>query len=199
MKDENKRKDQLINELKKMRKRITRLEVSEVESKRAVKRLQTTLEKLRKIMRGTIQVIAYTIETKDPYMFGHQQRVSDLARSIANEMSLPKNQVDEIRTAGLVHDVGKVGIPSEILSRPHKLTEFEFNLIKDHPKIGYDILKHTEFPWPIQEIVLQHHERINGSGYPQGLSNEEIRRTRAEVFLSKLCKSISVRFIPVTC
>ena len=133
-----------------------------------------TLEKLRMAMGGMIQAMAYTVEKRDPYTAGHQRRVADLARTIATEMRLSSDQVDGIRMAGVVHDVGKIAIPSEILSKPGALTDLEYNLVKKHPEVGYDILKNIDFPWPIADIVLQHHERLDGSGYPRGLKGEEM-------------------------
>ena len=144
------------------------------EAKMGEQALRDTLEMLRKAVKGTIQAIGMAIEMRDPYTAGHQRRVADLARAIAQEMNLPKDQIDGIRMAALIHDIGKISIPAEILSRPNRLSEMEFNLIKNHPQIGYDILESIEFQWPIARIVLQHHERINGSGYPLGLSDNEI-------------------------
>jgi len=132
------------------------------------------LEKLRAAMGGIIQAMAYTVEKRDPYTAGHQRRVADLARSIATEMNLPEDQVDGIRLAGVVHDIGKIAIPAEILSKPARLTPLEYNLVKKHPEVGYDILKSIDFPWPIAKIVIQHHERIDGSGYPKGMNNTDI-------------------------
>ncbi len=133
-----------------------------------------SLEKLRMAMGGIIQAMAYTVEKRDPYTAGHQRRVADLARAIATEMKMPEDQVDGIRLAGVVHDVGKIAIPSEILSKPGSLTELEYNLVKKHPEVGYDILKNIDFPWPIADIVFQHHERLDGSGYPQGIRGDQI-------------------------
>ena len=138
------------------------------------RRLQETLEMLRRNLNGVIQCVALVIEKKDPYTAGHQRRVTDLARTIAQDMGLTKGQRDAIRMAGSIHDIGKISIPAEILSKPGRLTETEFSLLKIHPRIGYDILKEIEWPYPIAEIVLQHHERMDGSGYPQCLSGEEI-------------------------
>jgi putative nucleotidyltransferase with HDIG domain len=132
------------------------------------------MEKLRKNLNATINAIALTVEARDPFTSGHQRRVADLARAIATEMGLTKDSIEAIRTAGVIHDLGKICIPAEILSKPAKLNDTEFSLIKAHPKVAYDILKEIEFPWPVAEIVLQHHERMNGSGYPQGLAGEEI-------------------------
>ncbi len=144
------------------------------EMKRGQEELHKTVESLRKAMRGTIQALALAVERRDPYTAGHQQRVADLARAIAQEMRLSRDQVDGIRLAGTVHDLGKISIPADILSKPSRLNEREFALIKTHPQVGFDILKDIEFPWPIAQIALQHHERINGAGYPQGVSGEGI-------------------------
>jgi PAS domain S-box-containing protein len=144
------------------------------ERKRVEEELQHTTENLRKALGATIQAIALTVETKDPYTAGHQRRVADLARVIATEMGLAEKQIDGIRMAGVIHDIGKIYVPGEILSRPGRISDIEFSLIKTHPQVGYDILKTIDFPWPVAQIVLQHHERMDGSGYPQGLSGEEI-------------------------
>lgn len=129
---------------------------------------------LEKALAGTIKVVASTVEVRDPYTAGHQRRVATLARAIAQEMELPKHQVEGIYMAGVVHDLGKIYVPAEILSKPSKLNDIEFNLIRTHSQVGYDLLKTINFPWPIAEIVHQHHERLNGSGYPQGLSSDQI-------------------------
>jgi len=150
------------------------LERSLIEQKQAQEELQYTLEKLREALGGIIQTVTLMVETRDPYTAGHQRRVADLARAIANEMGLPQEQIDGIRMAGLIHDLGKINVPAEILSKPTRLTEFERGMIQTHPQVGYDILKTIDFPWPVAQIVLQHHERMDGSGYPQGLSGEEI-------------------------
>ena len=142
--------------------------------KRAEEELQHSLKNLRKAMRGIIKAMALTVETRDPYTAGHQERVADLARSIAKEMRLSKKQIEGIRMAGVIHDLGKISVPAEILSKPGRLTEIEFSLIKTHSRVGYDILKTIDFPWPVAQMVLQHHERMDGSGYPQGLSGEKI-------------------------
>ncbi len=144
------------------------------ERKRAEEELKQSFEKVHRTMGGIIQAMALTVESKDPYTAGHQQRVSALARSIAQEMGLPKDQVEAIRMAGLVHDLGKISVPAEILSKPTKLSDIEFSLIKGHSQTSYDILKDIEFPWPIAEIALQHHERLDGSGYPSSLKGDQI-------------------------
>lgn len=137
-------------------------------------KLQKTLEKLRKALGGTIQAMALTVETRDPYTAGHQRRVSNLACAIAREMGLPKNQIQGIHFAGIIHDIGKISVPGEILSKPGKISENEFGIIKEHPRAGHNILKTVDFPWPIAQIVLQHHEKMDGSGYPDGISGENI-------------------------
>jgi HD-GYP domain-containing protein (c-di-GMP phosphodiesterase class II) len=114
------------------------------------------------------------VETRDPYTAGHQRRVADLARSIATEMNLSVDQINGIRMAATIHDLGKISVPAEILSKPTKLTALEFSLIKTHPQSGYDILKDIDFPWPVARIVLEHHERMNGSGYPNGLTGDNL-------------------------
>jgi PAS domain S-box-containing protein/putative nucleotidyltransferase with HDIG domain len=128
----------------------------------------------RKVLEGSIEAIAMTLEMRDPYTAGHQQRVARLACAIAEEMRLPQQRIDGLRIAGLIHDLGKVTVPAEILSKPGKLTETEFSIIKNHPRVAYDILKKIDFPWPVADIVLQHHEYLDGSGYPQGLQEKNI-------------------------
>jgi HD-GYP domain-containing protein (c-di-GMP phosphodiesterase class II) len=114
------------------------------------------------------------VEARDPYTSGHQLRSTDLARAIATEMGLPQEKIDGIRMAGSIHDIGKLSIPAEILSKPTRLTELEFSLIKEHSQKGYDMLKDVESPWPLAEIVYQHHERMDGSGYPRNLKGDDI-------------------------
>ncbi len=146
---------------------ISQRKLSERERERNYNRLQKAFE-------GTIQAMALTVDRRDPYTAGHQRRVADLATAIGREMGLRDDAIAGIGMAGAIHDLGKISIPAEILSKPTKLTEMEFNLIKTHSKTGYDILKEVEFPWPIAQIVLQHHERSDGSGYPQGLAGRDI-------------------------
>ena len=145
-----------------------------IDRERAEKDLSRSVKRLRKTLNGTIQAITMIAERRDQYTAGHQRRVADLAQAISREMGLSEDHIEGIRVSGLVHDVGKMAIPAEILSKPGMLDEEEFALIKKHPQAGYDILKEIDFPWPIAEIVLQHHERMDGSGYPQGLPGEEI-------------------------
>jgi PAS domain S-box-containing protein/putative nucleotidyltransferase with HDIG domain len=136
--------------------------------------LEKTLKKLRNALGGTIQAMALTVETRDPYTAGHQRGVSNLARSIATEMGVPANKIQGIRFAGVIHDIGKICVPGEILSKPGNISNNELGLIKEHSQVGHNILKTVDFPWPIAQIVLQHHEKMNGTGYPDGLSGENI-------------------------
>jgi len=131
-------------------------------------------ERLRKLLEETVATLAATVELKDPYTAGHQRRVSQLACAIAKELGLPEERIEGLRLAAVVHDIGKMAVPTEILSKPGHLNKLEFDMVKNHPTAGYELLKHIEFPWPVAKIVLQHHERLDGSGYPQGLKGEEI-------------------------
>jgi putative nucleotidyltransferase with HDIG domain len=136
--------------------------------------LRKTMKDLRKALDAIVHVLALTVEVRDPYTAGHQRRVANLARAIAAEMGILKEVAESIYMGGVIHDLGKISVPAEILSKPSRLSENEFNLIKDHPQVGYNILKNIEFPWDIARMVLQHHEKMDGSGYPQGLSGEDI-------------------------
>lgn len=152
------------------------LEVFEdiTEHKAADKKVQESLERLRRVVDGTVYALASTVEKRDPYTAGHQQRVSSLACAIAKEIGLPELQIQGLHISGLLHDIGKISIPAEILSKPSRLTDIEFSLIKTHPQVGYDILQKVEFAWPVAQIILQHHEKMDGSGYPFGISGEAI-------------------------
>jgi PAS domain S-box-containing protein len=144
------------------------------ERKKSEEQLQHTLDSLRKAVGATVQVVASAVESRDPYTAGHQIRSSNLARAIATEMGLSQEKIEGIRIAGSIHDIGKLSLPAEILSKPTKLSEIEFSLIKEHARQGYEILKGVESPWPLAEIVYQHHERMDGSGYPRNLKGEDI-------------------------
>jgi PAS domain S-box-containing protein len=142
--------------------------------KQAENNMQQGMERLQKAIEGIINVIVTVVEARDPYTSGHQKRVAKLAQAIAVEMGLSSQQIEGIRMAGVIHDLGKISIPTEILSMPRKLTDIEFSLVKAHSELGYTILKDIEFPWPIAQMILQHHEKINGTGYPQGLKGDHI-------------------------
>ncbi|RKX70821.1 hypothetical protein DRP53_03725 [candidate division WOR-3 bacterium] len=142
--------------------------------KKAEEDLQRSLAKLEQTINNTLEAMAKVLEARDPYTAGHQNRVAKLAKAIAEEMGLSRDQIQGLFTAAMIHDIGKIYVPAEILTRPKTLSESEFALIQTHPNIGYEILKTIDFPWPVAEIVLQHHERWNGSGYPQGLKDTDI-------------------------
>ncbi len=144
------------------------------EPKRAKKELEHSYANLQKAIQATIRAIALTNEIRDPYTAGHQQRVASIACAIAKELRFNDRQVEALNVAGLLHDIGKMYVPAEILSKPSKLNEIEMNLIRTHAQVGSDILETLELPWQISPIVLQHHERIDGSGYPAGISKEDI-------------------------
>ncbi|MEW5911569.1 MAG: HD domain-containing phosphohydrolase [Thermodesulfobacteriota bacterium] len=136
--------------------------------------LQSALANLQGAMDGIIRAMASLVEMRDPYTAGHQHRVAILAKTIAEEMGLPEEGIATVEVAGTIHDLGKISVPAEILVKPGRLNELEFGLIKYHPQGTSDILKDIKFPWPIAQVALQHHERMDGSGYPQGLRGEEI-------------------------
>jgi len=141
---------------------------------RARQDLEKSRGQLRQGLIGTIVAVSRAVEARDPYTAGHQQRVARLARCIAQEMRLNAERIEGLRMGATIHDIGKIHLPAEILSKPGKLSNMEFELIKTHAQVGYDILKDISFPWPVADIAWQHHERINGTGYPQGLKGDEI-------------------------
>lgn len=140
----------------------------------AAQELERSYAKLRKTLEETVNALASATEKRDPYTAGHQRSVTQLACAIAQEMDLTENEIEGIRIAGLLHDIGKISVPAEILSKPGSLSESEFAIIKLHSEIGYDILKTIDFPWPVARIAYEHHERLNGSGYPRGVTGNEI-------------------------
>ena len=142
--------------------------------KRAEEELLRTAESLNIALTGTIRAMSRIVDLRDPYTAGHQKRMADLAGAIAEEMGMDEERADFIRLAGSIHDIGKISVPAEILSKPAKLSETEFNLVRVHPQTGYDMLKDVDFPWPIADVILQHHERFDGSGYPNGLKGDEM-------------------------
>ena len=131
-------------------------------------------DSLRRTLLGTVEALASALEVRDPYTAGHQRRVAKFAMVIADDLGFEEDQREGLRLAGLLHDIGKLHVPAEILAKPTRLTSAEFALIKDHSRAGWDILKRVEFPWPLANMVLQHHERMDGSGYPDGIAGEEI-------------------------
>jgi len=144
------------------------------ERKKAQEEIQRYVSRLEQAMMATVEAVSAMVEMRDPYTAGHERRVGELAAAIGAEMGLPQATITGLRMIGFVHDIGKISVPAEILSKPGRLTPIEFEMIKTHPRSGYDILKKVEFPWPLPEVILQHHERLDGSGYPQGLKGDAI-------------------------
>jgi PAS domain S-box-containing protein/putative nucleotidyltransferase with HDIG domain len=138
------------------------------------KSAEESVKQLKQTLLGTLHALSQSIEIREPGITGHHKRVSNLGSAIARAMGLADDMAESIRIAGLVHDIGNMSVPAEILSKPSRLSEMEYNFVKLHPRSGYDILKETGLPYPVAEIVLQHHERMNGSGYPQGLKGKEM-------------------------
>lgn len=143
------------------------------ERKRAEESLRQSYDRLKRTVEETAVALSSALELRDAYTAGHQRRVAKLACAIAREIGVSENQIEGIRVAGTLHDIGKISIPADILSKPCKLSNLEYEMIKTHAQVGYELLKNIEFPWPVAQIVLQHHERMDGSGYPSGLSGDK--------------------------
>jgi len=158
---------------------------------RTEKELKESWQRLHEALEGTIQAMALTIEIRDPYTAGHQRRVSKLSCAIARELGMSETQIEGLRVAGDIHDIGKIYVPAEILSKPGQITAIEYGIIKTHPQVGYDILKTIKFPWPVAQIVLQHHERLDGSGYPLGLVGDQILRESRILTVSDIVEAMS--------
>ena len=159
--------EEIIRQTNELHKELKERKMAQEASKRS-------LIDLQKVMDGTIHAFGRVAEVKDPYTAGHQKRVSKLACAIANILKLSKEQVKGIDVAASLHDIGKIYIPSEILNKPGSLTSIERSLIETHPSIGHEILHTVPFPWPVAEVILRHHERLDGSGYPFGVDGTEI-------------------------
>jgi putative nucleotidyltransferase with HDIG domain/PAS domain S-box-containing protein len=144
------------------------------EGKKDVETLRALLSRIKGNLHGLVEAFAAAVEMKDPQTVGHQRRVAQLAVAIAREMGFSLNQLEGIKIAGLLHDIGKIAVPAEILTKPGAINELEYEFIKSHCQVGYDLLKDIDFPWPVAQAILQHHERLNGSGYPAGLTDAEI-------------------------
>jgi HD-GYP domain-containing protein (c-di-GMP phosphodiesterase class II) len=164
----------LIEEIEALQGQVAELERALAECKRTEQELRPSYAVLRRTLDGTVHALAAIAEERDPFAVGHHQRVTRLACAIAKETGLSEEQIEGLRMAALIHDLGKITVPVEILSKPVPLSDLEFGIVKAHPQIGHNILKDMDFPRPLAQIVLQHHERLDGSGYPQGLSGEEI-------------------------
>ncbi len=159
--------------------------------KHAQKELQASLGRLTGIIGGTVMAIAAMVEKRDPYTSGHQARVAELARAIGRELGLPADRLEGLYIASGIHDIGKISLPAEILSKPSQLSSIEMSLIQCHAQAGHDILRMVDFPWPVAAIVLQHHERLNGSGYPQGLAGDSILQEARIVGVADVVETMS--------
>jgi putative nucleotidyltransferase with HDIG domain/PAS domain S-box-containing protein len=144
------------------------------EKKKAEESLRRSVAQLRQTLEETVSALAAMSEKRDLYTAGHQQRVAHLACAMAEEMGLQGDRVNGLRVAGKLHDIGKISVPAEILAKPSRLTPIEMSIMKTHSEAGFEILKRVSFPWPVARMVLQHHERLDGSGYPEGLRGDEI-------------------------
>jgi len=155
-------------------KRVLNERAGRVKLKSALEDARLNAEKFQRAMEGIVQAISVAVEKRDPYTAGHQERVAELACAIGERMNLEKDELYGLRMASVIHDLGKITVPAGILSKPGRLSSLEYELIKSHVEAGYDILKQIEFPWPLAETIRQHHERMDGSGYPQGLKGDQI-------------------------
>lgn len=162
-----KHRKELLDTNEKLRREIAQRKLAEENLRHSFERLETVLEQ-------TAIALASAVEKRDPYTAGHQKRVAQLACAISREMGFSEEEVRGVNVAGILHDIGKICVPAEILSKPAPLNDLEYAMIKSHCQAGYDILQGIHFSWPVAEIVMQHHERIDGSGYPQGLKGDEI-------------------------
>jgi len=195
---ENRRLDELVKkqnaelmELNKSLEEKVRLKTRHLN--RSLEELQSSYERTRMILEGTVLAMSRIVESRDPYTAGHEQQVAKIACVISEKMLLPADRVDAIRVAGQLHDIGKIAVPSEILTKPGRLSPLEMEMVKTHCRNAYDILKAIEFPHPVAKIILQHHERMDGSGYPQGLKGEEILLEARIIGVADVIEAISSR------
>lgn len=158
---------------------------------RQTQKLNATLDSLATSLTGTIETIANIVEQRDPYTAGHERRVAQLACAIGKEMGLPERQIDGLRVSGFLHDLGKISVPAEILSKPSRLSDVERMLVMQHPQSGFNMLKNLEFPWPTAQTILQHHERLDGSGYPNGLKGDQIILEARVLMVADVVEAIS--------
>lgn len=193
---ENRRLDELVKkqnaelmELNKSLEEKVRLKTQHLN--RSLEELQVSYERTRMILEGTVLAMSRIVESRDPYTAGHEQQVARIACVISEKMLLPADRVDAIRVAGQLHDIGKIAVPSEILTKPGRLSPLEMEMVKTHCRNAYDILKAIEFPYPVAKIILQHHERMDGSGYPQGLKGEEILLEARIIGVADVIEAIS--------
>jgi len=160
--------------VKKLEEKTLSLEEEVAERKRVEERLRRSLEKLTRVYNQVVYALGSAVEKRDPYTAGHQERVAKIAEATARELGRSEEEIRGLVLAGAIHDIGKITVPGEILTKPSKLTDAEMSMIRTHPVVGYEILEKIEFPWPVAPTVLQHHERMDGSGYPYGLTGEDI-------------------------
>ncbi len=193
---ENRRLDELVKkqnaelvELNKSLEEKVRLKTRHLNQ--SLEELQASYERTRMILEGTVLAMSRIVESRDPYTAGHEQQVARIACVISEKMLLPADRVDAIRVAGQLHDIGKIAVPSEILTKPGRLSPLEMEMVKTHCQNAYDILKAIEFPYPVAEIILQHHERLDGSGYPQGLKGENILLEARIIGVADVIEAIS--------
>ena len=175
--------DDLVFGIKYLRSTLARAKTAE--------KLAHSLQQKDDLLLEIVDALAASVEAKDPYTAGHQKRVGALTKAIAKKMNLPDKDIDGISIAGSIHDIGKIQIPSEILCKPGSLLNEEFALIKTHSKAGYEIIKNIDFPYPVADILLQHHERLDGSGYPKGLHDNEILLGAKIVAVADVVEAIS--------
>lgn len=166
--------------------------IKEIEIREKIeKELLSTNVKLNKLLNDTVTGLVSAIEYRDPYTAGHQRRVTQLAVAISNEMALTRDEQDCIKIAAMIHDIGKINIPVEILSKPGNINRYELELMQNHPQAGFDILKEIDFPWPVAKAVYQHHERLDGSGYPNGLKGDEILLEARVIYVADVVEAMS--------
>jgi response regulator RpfG family c-di-GMP phosphodiesterase len=193
---ENRRLDELVKkqnaelmELNKSLEEKVRLKTRHLNQ--SLEELQASYERTRMILEGTVLAMSRIVESRDPYTAGHEQQVAGIACVISEKMQLPADRVEAIRVAGQLHDIGKIAVPSEILTKPGRLSPLEMEMVKTHCQNAYDILKAIEFPYPVARIILQHHERLDGSGYPQGLKGEDILLEARIIGVADVIEAIS--------
>lgn len=174
MGDEHKSRGELIEDLIETRLQIAEFESSEARLKKQLEKLEEKCKAANIITQGTLEALSAVAGFKDPYIIEHHKNVTKLSCAIAREIDLSEAKIEGLRHASMLHDVGKILVPTEIFTKPGLLTDIEYEMVKYHSKLGYDILSNVQFPWPVAEIVLQHHERIDGSGYPSALSGDRI-------------------------
>jgi putative nucleotidyltransferase with HDIG domain len=161
------------------------------DQKKVEEEIKESLNQTKRTFEQTVAALSQLVEVRDPYTSGHQKKVADIATAIAKDLGLKKDTVEAIRLAALIHDIGKIAIPASILSKPGKLTDIERDMIETHPKIGYEIVKEIDFPYPIAKIILQHHEKIDGSGYPNGLKGKDIMQEAKIIVVADVFEAMS--------